>query len=78
MAPTLSALVDHVAGGIAELRHYMTAGGPLTPTERISAAREIYMAAAAVANLRHVLSQAEARQGDELGRAVERGSHAGA
>jgi len=76
MAPNLSVLVDHVESGISELRRQMTLSGPLTPVERVAAARGIATAAAAVRQIRHVLDESEARQGQELGRPAE-GSHAG-
>lgn len=68
MAPVISVLVDHVEAGITELRSRLTAGGPLTPCERIAAAREIAAAAASVARLRKVFAHAEARQGEEMAR----------
>jgi len=76
MAPVLSVLVDHVESGITELRSRLTASGPLTPGERIGAAREVAAAAAAVARLRGVLAHAEARQGEELARTSDGAFHA--
>lgn len=76
MAPVLSVLVDHVEVGITELRSRLTASGPLTPGERVAAAREVAAAVAAIARLRMVLASAEARQGEEMARTVQGASHA--
>jgi len=76
MAPVLSVLVDHVEVGIIELRSRLTASGPLTPGERVGAAREVAAAAAAIAKLRGVLAHAEARQGEEMARTSEGACHA--
>jgi hypothetical protein len=79
MGPNLSVLVDHVESGISELRRQITQRGPLTPGERVEAARGIATAAVAVRKIRRVLAESEARQGQELGRSAdERGSHANA
>ena len=71
MRPDLSALVDTLEGGINELRQQCRSGGPLVPTERLSAAAAISQASTGVANLRKVINAYEARRAEELGQRAE-------
>lgn len=62
MAPELFLLLDHLAGGLLDVRRRLCAEGQMLLGERVDAAEHIKVAYAALINLRRILHRAERRE----------------